>query len=87
MEHYHASLKSKLGKEPPFTVQQIIYAYKRIFRYGVSLFMPNFVGLIQVGLGQMGGEDAEKNRNTILERAKCLIEDVYAYEEEFARDH
>lgn len=87
MEHYHASLKSKLGKEPPFTVAQIVDAYKRIFRHGVVPLLINFVGAIQEKLRLMGSdEDVEKNRNTVLYRAKCCIEDVYLYEEELSSD-
>uniref|UniRef100_A0A914VSZ2 CHK kinase-like domain-containing protein n=1 Tax=Plectus sambesii TaxID=2011161 RepID=A0A914VSZ2_9BILA len=82
MEFYHASLKSKLGKEPPFTVGQIIYAYKRIFRYGLLLLIPCFLGFIQPEFGMMGSEDIDKKINTVLERVKCFIEDLYVYEDE-----
>uniref|UniRef100_A0A914WSQ4 CHK kinase-like domain-containing protein n=1 Tax=Plectus sambesii TaxID=2011161 RepID=A0A914WSQ4_9BILA len=82
MEFYHASLKSKLGKEPPFTIEQIIYAYKRIFRYGLVMLIPNFLGFIQPEFGMMDSEDIDKSINTVLERVKCLIEDLYVYEDE-----
>jgi hypothetical protein len=82
MLHYHTSLKNKLGKEPPFTVAQIINAYKHLFRYGVVMIMPCFAGFVQAELGMMGIENVEQHKQTVLNRAKCLLEDLYALEDE-----
>uniref|UniRef100_A0A914UXB8 CHK kinase-like domain-containing protein n=1 Tax=Plectus sambesii TaxID=2011161 RepID=A0A914UXB8_9BILA len=83
-EHYHTSLKAKLGKEPPFTVAQIISAYKHLFRYGVLMILPMFGGFVQAELGMMGIENIEQRKQDVLNRAKCLVDDLYEIEDELA---
>ena len=80
--HYHTSLKTKLGKEPPFTVAQIINAYKHMFRFGVVLILPGFGAFVNVELGLMGIENVEQRKQDVLNRAKCLLEDLYVLEDE-----
>uniref|UniRef100_A0A914XT47 CHK kinase-like domain-containing protein n=1 Tax=Plectus sambesii TaxID=2011161 RepID=A0A914XT47_9BILA len=83
-QHYHTSLKAKMGKEPPFTVAQIIHAYKHLFRYGVLMVLPMFEGFVQADLGMMGTENVEQHRQDMLSRAKCLVDDLYEIEDELA---
>uniref|UniRef100_A0A914VF82 CHK kinase-like domain-containing protein n=1 Tax=Plectus sambesii TaxID=2011161 RepID=A0A914VF82_9BILA len=83
-EHYHTSLKAKLGKEPPFTVAQIINAYKHLFRHGVLMVIPTLVGYVRTGAGMLGNENLEQHMQDVLSRAKCLIDDLYEIEDELA---
>uniref|UniRef100_A0A914WZU8 CHK kinase-like domain-containing protein n=1 Tax=Plectus sambesii TaxID=2011161 RepID=A0A914WZU8_9BILA len=83
-QHYHTSLKAKLGKEPPFTVAQIISAYKHLFRYGALMVLPMLESFVQADLGMMGTENVEQHRQDVLSRAKCLIDDLYEIEDELA---
>uniref|UniRef100_A0A914VYL5 CHK kinase-like domain-containing protein n=1 Tax=Plectus sambesii TaxID=2011161 RepID=A0A914VYL5_9BILA len=84
IQHYHTSLKTKLGKEPPFTVAQIIHAYKHLFRYGALVVLPGLEAFSQADLGMMGTENVEQHRQDVISRAKCLVDDLYEIEDELA---
>uniref|UniRef100_A0A914VGH8 CHK kinase-like domain-containing protein n=1 Tax=Plectus sambesii TaxID=2011161 RepID=A0A914VGH8_9BILA len=83
-QHYHNSLEAKLGKEPPFTVAQIINAYKHLFRHGALMVIPMLEGFVRAEFGMMGNENIEQRRQDVLSRAKCLIDDIYEIEDELA---
>uniref|UniRef100_A0A914UXC5 CHK kinase-like domain-containing protein n=1 Tax=Plectus sambesii TaxID=2011161 RepID=A0A914UXC5_9BILA len=81
IDYYHATLKTKLGHEPPFTTKNIKDAYKRLFRIGVIMIVPAFGMFVKAGHNMLGAEDLEKRKHDVLTRCKCLIEDMYAYED------
>uniref|UniRef100_A0A914UZF7 CHK kinase-like domain-containing protein n=1 Tax=Plectus sambesii TaxID=2011161 RepID=A0A914UZF7_9BILA len=83
LQHYHSYLKWKLGREPQFTVGQMANAYKHLFRDGVIMNLPNLGAFLQAELGMMGIENVEQQKQDVIHRAKCLVEDMHALEDEF----
>jgi hypothetical protein len=85
IEHYHSSLTEKLGREPPFTTDQIKIAYRRFMPFALVMLMPvwrayssekNFHVL------QLDQNDRERKRQGMLDMYKCVIEDWYKSMEE-----
>ncbi len=64
---------------------QLDDAYKRLLPYCAFMILPNFVGYIQqYDVGMWGEANAEKHKQILLNRIKCLIEDMYALGFHFA---
>jgi hypothetical protein len=82
MSHYHASLKTKLGIEPPFTVAQIVESYKLLFREGIIMILPFFNGFVRAEMGMMGIDNIEQRKQNVLIQVKCLLEDLYILKDE-----
>ncbi len=75
MRHYFNSLKKKLGKEPPFTFDNLMKSYHRGFKAG---FLMGF-GMLALVFAQnpelCGGLQYKEE---LIHRAQCLLDDVIA---------
>ena len=79
LQHYYKCLTKQLGTKPPYTFDQLLEAYKRCFKSGVMMIVPEFPML-----AKMSSDVTEEQIKELMERGKTLIEDAVIYEDELS---
>uniref|UniRef100_A0A914V9X1 CHK kinase-like domain-containing protein n=1 Tax=Plectus sambesii TaxID=2011161 RepID=A0A914V9X1_9BILA len=81
LEHYHKTLTARLNKEPPFTLDQLKQAYRRLFKFGAGTYLPAFAFYAQ----RMMSEGKVAENDIVLRRCKAVIDDLFEIENELSR--
>ncbi|CAJ0928507.1 unnamed protein product, partial [Mesorhabditis belari] len=86
VSHYLSCLSLELRRKGhfslPFTHQQIVNAYERMFGQGLLIMLPSLNACADEGNGLLGGgpeENRLERQALVLERTRALIEDFLAF--------
>ncbi|KAK0424458.1 hypothetical protein QR680_008674 [Steinernema hermaphroditum] len=76
--YYHRKLEEKLGKRPPFSVDQLEESYKRMFSVASVLLLPAAGPVTEISMREksVDEEEAARFRAIVDEKMNALLEDV-----------
>ncbi|CAJ0569641.1 unnamed protein product, partial [Mesorhabditis spiculigera] len=83
VSHYLSCLSLEMRRKGhfalPYTHQQIVAAYEKMFGQGLLIMLPSLNACADEGNGLLGEENRQERQAVVLERTRALIDDFFAF--------